>query len=63
MAEKRMRDHSPIDLRVAANSRDKQIAREARAEFKRRINNLRGAFIPGWEQALRGPIPSRWKVV
>lgn len=60
---KRLRDYNAIDLRIRARGKDKDAAAEAKAELRRRIGCLRGAVIPEWEKAARGPDPSRWAVV
>lgn len=60
---KKMKDRIAIDLRITARGKDEQRAAEAKAELRRRIGNLRGAVIPEWEKAERGPDPSKWAVV
>lgn len=60
--KKRMVDYNAIELRIRANGKDKAIAAEAKAELRRRVDNLRGAVIPEWEKALRGRDPSKWAV-
>ena len=60
---KRMKDKTGIDLRIIARGKDKDAAAAAKAELQRRVGCLRGALIPEWEKALRGPDPSRWTVV
>lgn len=60
---KAMKDRIGIDLRIAARGKDAKVAAEAKAELRRRINNLDGALIPEWEKALRGRDPSKWAVV
>lgn len=60
---KRIKDKIGIDLRITAGGRDKDAARQAKAELRRRVGNLSGAVIPEWEKKLRGPDPSKWSVV
>lgn len=60
---KKMKDKIGIDLRITARGKDKEAAAKAKAELRRRVGNLRGAVIPEWEKAERGPDPSKWAVV
>ncbi len=50
------------ELRERANSKTTSVRDAARGELRRRCDNLRGAVIPAWETAERGPDPSRWRL-
>ena len=63
MAAKRLEDMGGIDLRIRARGKDKEVARAAEAELKRRLGNLRGAVVPEWEKAQRGPNYLLWAVL
>jgi len=64
MAEsKRIVDLNGVELRQRARDGRRTGAAEARAELERRRGNLRGAVIPEWEKAERGPDVSEWDVV
>lgn len=60
---KRMQDKNAIDLRIVARGKDDGRATSARAELRRRVNNLDRAVIPAWELELRGPDPDHWELV
>lgn len=60
---KRIKAKGGIDLRIIARGRDKSAAAEAEAELKRRLGNLRGAVVPEWELAARGPHVLKWAVL
>lgn len=60
--EKPTKDRSGVELRNRAH--DRRLAdstrRQAVEELERRRRNLRGACIPGWEKAARGPKVDDW---
>ncbi len=60
---KKLRERTAPELRRRAREGTAAQKREALAELRRRVGNLRNAVIPAWERALRGPDPSKWELV
>lgn len=60
---KRPIDRTGIELRQRAREGTLAQKREARAELRRRLGNLRGAVIPDWEREARGADPAKWDLV
>lgn len=58
-----LRHKNAIDLRITVRGRDPETSRQALAELRRRVGNLRDAVIPAWELEARGPDPVRWELV
>lgn len=61
--KKGLLERTGFELRRQAREGSAETKREARAELGRRRDNLRGAVIPAWELALRGPDPAKWDLV
>lgn len=60
---KRMIEFNGVELRTQAKSRKKAESQPALEELERRRDNLRGAVIPAWEFAERGPNVDEWELV
>ena len=61
---KALKDQSCGELRMhARGTRSPDRKRELLGELRRRVRNLRGAIIPGWERAERGADPERWDLL
>lgn len=58
---KRLVDRTCGELRELARARREPARSNARRELARRRDNLRGAVVPGWELAARGPV-AMWEL-
>lgn len=56
-------ERTGFELRRQAREGSPATKREARRELARRRDNLRGAVVPDWEKAERGPNPAKWDLV
>jgi len=57
-----VKERNGTELRERARSKTEKVRVAARAELRRRRDNLRDAVVPGWEKAARGDDPSSWKL-
>lgn len=60
-----MKERNGLELKQRARDRrlDESTRQAAITELERRRGNLRGACIPEWERAARGPKVDEWAVV